>query len=197
MSNANRFPQNFLWGAATSSFQIEGATKAGGRGESIWDVFCREEGRVLNGDHGDIACGHYERWEQDLDLMASLGLKAYRFSIAWPRIFPNGTGDAPNKEGLDFYSRLVDGQGAFSRICRRPVPINRGRATACFVKRRYTLNHVEYSLALPELRHAGSLQPPVQQHAIILALQHGIELGNDGDDALYLGVGQVERSQRA
>ena len=109
MSTEDRFPKNFLWGAATSSFQIEGATKAGGRGESIWDVFCREEGRVLNGDHGDIACGHYERWEDDLDLMASLGLKAYRFSIAWPRIFPDGTGTEPNQEGLAFYSRLIDG----------------------------------------------------------------------------------------
>ena len=109
MSTEKRFPPHFLWGAATSSFQIEGATQAGGRGESIWDVFCREEGRVLNGDHGDVACGHYDRWEEDLDLMASLGLKAYRFSIAWPRIFPDGTGTVPNEEGLAFYSRLVDG----------------------------------------------------------------------------------------
>ncbi|MEC7242004.1 MAG: GH1 family beta-glucosidase [Myxococcota bacterium] len=109
MSTEKRVPPHFLWGAATSSFQIEGATQAGGRGESIWDVFCREEGRVLNGDHGDVACGHYDRWEEDLDLMASLGLKAYRFSIAWPRIFPDGTGTVPNEEGLAFYSRLVDG----------------------------------------------------------------------------------------
>jgi beta-glucosidase len=104
-----RFPEDFVWGAATSSFQIEGATQKEGRGESIWDVFCREPGRVINQDHGDKACGHYELWEKDLDLMASLGLKAYRFSIAWPRIFPNGIGTAPNPEGLAFYSRLVDG----------------------------------------------------------------------------------------
>jgi len=109
MTTNFRFPKDFVWGAATSSFQIEGATQQGGRGESIWDVFCREPGRVLNGDHGDKACGHYERWEEDLDLMASLGLQAYRFSIAWPRIFPNGVGSAPNPEGLAFYSRLVDG----------------------------------------------------------------------------------------
>lgn len=102
-----RFPNHFLWGAATSSYQIEGATQADGRGESIWDRFCRVPGNVANGETGDVACDHYRRCEADVDLMAELGLGAYRFSIAWPRIFPCGDGQVSQK-GLDFYRRLVD-----------------------------------------------------------------------------------------
>jgi beta-glucosidase len=102
-----QFPEHFLWGAATSSYQIEGATEAGGRGPSIWDAFCRTPGRVQNGDTGDVACDHYHRMEDDVNLMKDLGLQAYRFSIAWPRIQPDGKGK-PNAEGLGFYSRLVD-----------------------------------------------------------------------------------------
>ena len=103
----DEFPADFLWGAATSAYQIEGATREDGRGESIWDRFCRQPGAVAGGENGDRACDHYHLWEADVDLMASLGLKAYRFSIAWPRIQPSGRG-APNKAGLDFYRRLVD-----------------------------------------------------------------------------------------
>lgn len=102
------FPDGFMWGAATASYQIEGGVHQDGRGVSIWDTFCRTPGKVFNGDTGDVACDHYNRWQSDLDLMAELGLKAYRFSIAWPRILPTGTG-AVNQAGLDFYSRLVDG----------------------------------------------------------------------------------------
>jgi beta-glucosidase len=102
------FPEGFLWGAATASYQIEGAASEGGRGASIWDTFSHTPGKVLHGDTGDIACDHYNRLEQDLDLMAEVGLKAYRFSVAWPRIQPDGSGPA-NREGLDFYRRLVDG----------------------------------------------------------------------------------------
>ena len=80
------FPRDFVWGAATAAFQIEGAADADGRGESIWDRFCRTPGKVANGDTGDRACDHYHRWPEDLDLMASLGVGAYRFSVAWPRI---------------------------------------------------------------------------------------------------------------
>ncbi|CAN5875052.1 GH1 family beta-glucosidase [soil metagenome] len=102
------FPENFLWGAATAAYQIEGAVKEDGRGASIWDTFSHTPGKVLHGDTGDIACDHYHRLDEDLDLMAELGLKAYRFSVAWPRIQTEERG-APNQKGLDFYRRLVDG----------------------------------------------------------------------------------------
>ncbi len=101
------FPKDFLWGAATASYQIEGATTEGGRGATIWDVFSDTPGKVLNGDTGDVACNHYHLYREDVGLMAQLGLQAYRFSIAWSRILPNGTGTV-NEAGLDFYSRLVD-----------------------------------------------------------------------------------------
>lgn len=102
------FPEGFTFGSATASYQVEGAAAEGGRGPSIWDTFSKTPGRVWNGDTGDVACDHYHRWESDLDLMKELGLGAYRFSIAWPRIVPAGTG-AVNQDGLDFYSRLIDG----------------------------------------------------------------------------------------
>jgi len=98
----------FVWGAATAAFQIEGATKADGRGESIWDRFAATEGKVAWGDTGDPACEHYYRWAEDLDLMRSLGLQGYRFSISWPRIQADGQGP-PNQRGIDFYRRLVEG----------------------------------------------------------------------------------------
>jgi beta-glucosidase len=98
----------FTWGVATSSYQIEGGAKEGGRGPSIWDTFSRVPGAIVNGDNGDIACDHYNRYSEDLDLIKWLGVNAYRFSIAWPRIFPNGTGN-PNQAGIDFYDRLIDG----------------------------------------------------------------------------------------
>jgi beta-glucosidase len=101
------FPKGFIWGAATAAYQIEGATTEDGRGLSIWDTFARVPGAVFHGDTGDIACDHYHRLECDLDLMAQLGLKAYRFSIAWPRVQPDGR--RVNPIGLDFYDRLVDG----------------------------------------------------------------------------------------
>src|SRR5574342_448747 len=103
-----RFPEGFQWGAATSAYQIEGAAKEDGRGDSVWDIFCREPGRVRDGDNGDVAADHYHRYPADLDLMKSLGLHSYRFSIAWPRVLPDGHG-AVNQRGLDFYRRLVDG----------------------------------------------------------------------------------------
>lgn len=102
------FPPGFVLGSATAAFQIEGAADEDGRGPSIWDTFSHTPGKVWNGDTGDVACDHYHRWEQDLDLMVDLGLDAYRFSIAWPRIQPTGRGPA-NPAGLDFYGRLVDG----------------------------------------------------------------------------------------
>jgi beta-glucosidase len=101
------FPEGFIWGAATSAYQIEGAVHADGRGESIWDRFSHTPGKTRDGHHGDSACDHYHRFKEDVALMAELGLKAYRFSIAWPRIMPTGRG-AINQAGLAFYNRLVD-----------------------------------------------------------------------------------------
>jgi len=102
------FAQDFLWGCATSSYQIEGAGREDGRVESIWDRFADTPGRVRDGSNGLVACDHYHRWPQDFDIAQEMGLNSYRFSIAWPRIFTS-IGGAPNQKGLDFYSRLVDG----------------------------------------------------------------------------------------
>jgi beta-glucosidase len=101
------FPEEFIWGASTASYQIEGAVTEDGRGASIWDMFSHTAGRTNAGDTGDVACDHYHRYREDVRLMADLGLQAYRFSVAWPRIFPGGGGRS-NRKGIDFYSRLVD-----------------------------------------------------------------------------------------
>ncbi|HVR81018.1 MAG TPA: GH1 family beta-glucosidase [Luteimonas sp.] len=101
------FPEGFLWGAATAAHQIEGSPLADGAGPSIWTRFAHTPGMTLNGDTGDIACDHYHRWRDDVRLMRELGLTAYRFSVSWPRVLPEGTGRI-NQPGLDFYSRLVD-----------------------------------------------------------------------------------------
>src|SRR5258708_3975071 len=101
------FPDGFLWGAATASYQVEGAWDSDGRGESIWDRFTRRPGNIVDGTNGDRACRHYELMEQDVALMRSLGLGSYRFSIAWPRVLPQGVGGV-RAAGLDFYDGLVD-----------------------------------------------------------------------------------------
>lgn len=102
------FPPGFVWGAATAAYQIEGAVNEDGRGESIWDRFSHTPGAIANGDTGDIACDHYHRWREDIALLQAIGVNAYRFSVAWPRILPAGRG-AVNEAGLAFYDRLVDG----------------------------------------------------------------------------------------
>jgi beta-glucosidase len=102
-----QFPKGFLWGAATAAHQIEGSPLADGAGPSIWTRFAHTPGMTLNGDNGDVACDHYRRWQDDVKLMRDLGLQAYRFSVSWSRILPEGTGRV-NQAGLDFYSRLVD-----------------------------------------------------------------------------------------
>ncbi len=106
--SGDRFPDGFVWGTATASYQIEGAVREGGRQPSIWDTFSHTPGKVVGGDTGDIACDHYHRWAQDVALMRAIGAGAYRFSVAWPRVIPAGIG-AVNEAGLDFYDRLVDG----------------------------------------------------------------------------------------
>jgi len=107
-AEAGGFPKDFVWGASTSAYQIEGAAAEDGRGPSVWDVYSHTPGKVKNGDTGDVACDHYHRWREDIDLLASGGFAAYRFSTSWPRILPAGAG-AVEPRGLDFYDRLVDG----------------------------------------------------------------------------------------
>jgi beta-glucosidase len=102
-----RFPGGFTWGVSTSAFQIEGATGEDGRRDSVWDVFCRKPGAIRDGQTAEVAADHYHRWPEDIELMARLGVGGYRFSLAWPRIQPAGTGPA-NPAGLDFYERLTD-----------------------------------------------------------------------------------------
>ena len=99
--------KNFVWGAATAAYQIEGGYREDGKGESIWDVFTHEEGKILRNATGDVACDHYHRYKEDVALMAELGINAYRFSVSWPRIFPDGTGKV-NEKGAEFYEKLID-----------------------------------------------------------------------------------------
>ena len=105
--DSREFPKGFYWGVATASYQIEGAWNEDGKGPSIWDTFAHTPGKMKNGDTGDVAIDHYHRYKEDVTVIRDLGANAYRFSISWPRIFPDGTGQ-PNQKGLDFYSRLVD-----------------------------------------------------------------------------------------
>lgn len=127
----NQFPDGFLWGVATSAYQIEGAWNEDGKGESIWDRFVHRPYNVLNGDTGDVACDHYHRMPEDVTMMKELGLQAYRFSISWPRVLPEGRG-AVNEKGLDFYDRLVD------------------NLLAAGILPNVTLNHWDYPQALME-----------------------------------------------
>ncbi|MHA1804597.1 MAG: GH1 family beta-glucosidase [Promethearchaeota archaeon] len=102
-----KFPENFTWGVATASYQIEGAWNEDGKGESIWDRASHTPGKIKNGDTGDIACDHYHRYEEDIQLMKELGIQAYRFSISWPRIFPTGKGKV-NQKGVSFYDKVIN-----------------------------------------------------------------------------------------
>lgn len=111
MNDSLPFPPGFTWGTATSAFQIEGAARADGKGPSIWDTFCHTPGRIIDASTGDVACDHYHRYQEDVDLMAALGVDAYRFSMAWARVQPDGKG-AWNEAGFDFYSRLLDALAA-------------------------------------------------------------------------------------
>jgi beta-glucosidase len=108
LKTLKQFPDGFVWGVATSSFQIEGTAAEDGKGLSIWDTFCRVPGAIADASNGDIACDHYRLWEKDLDMIADLGVDAYRFSVSWPRVRPTGSG-MWNEKGLDFYEKLVDG----------------------------------------------------------------------------------------
>ena len=107
MENFISFPDDFVWGCASSAYQVEGAWNEEGKGPSIWDTFVHTPGRIINGETGDITVDHYHRYKEDVALMKELDLDAYRFSTSWSRILPNGTG-VVNQAGLDFYDRLVD-----------------------------------------------------------------------------------------
>jgi beta-glucosidase len=100
------FPDDFIWGAATASYQIEGEAYEDGKGLSIWDTMCRNAGKINDGQSGDVACDHYHRYKEDVSIMEKIGLKAYRFSISWPRVISDGVGKV-NLKGLDFYDKLV------------------------------------------------------------------------------------------
>ena len=101
------FPKDFIWGAAAAAYQIEGAAYEDGKGLSVWDAFCKKPGSIRDGDTGDVACDHYNRYKEDVGIMNEIGLHAYRLSLSWPRIIPGGIGRV-NEKGLDFYDRLVD-----------------------------------------------------------------------------------------
>ena len=180
---ARAFPDGFLWGVASSAYQIEGATSAGGRGQSVWDTFSHTPGKVRGGDTGDIACDFYHRHEQDLDLMQELGVGAFRFSVAWPRVQPDGFG-ASNLPGLDFYRSLVEGlhdrgivpvphavplgSAAGARGSRRlGQPRDRGalrrlRAAGCRGARRHrrALDHAERTAGRRHTRGIASVRTP-------------------------------------
>ncbi|MCC6653188.1 MAG: beta-glucosidase [Candidatus Eisenbacteria bacterium] len=136
------FPEGFLWGAATSAYQIEGSPLADGAGSNIWHRFTHSPGRSVNGDTGDVACDHYRRWESDVELMKELGLQSYRFSLAWARILPEGRGRV-NQKGLDFYRRLVD------RLLERGIKPN------------ITLYHWDLPTALDD--RGGWLNPDIDE----------------------------------
>ena len=118
--------RDFVWGVSTSSYQIEGAAREDGRGDSIWDTFCRQQGRIKNNDTGEAACDHYHRYAEDVALMREIGLGAYRFSVSWPRVLPHGR-CTPNEAGLAFYDRLIRcfqqksslGSASITGICRK------------------------------------------------------------------------------
>ena len=138
----DHFPADFIWGVATSAFQIEGAAQADGKGPSIWDEFCRLPGVISDSSNGDVACDHYRRYASDLDLIASLNVDAYRFSISWPRVQPAGSGQW-NEAGMDFYERLID--GLLSRGIKPYLTLNH-----------WDLFHFTESSAVEGLRDSGA-----------------------------------------
>ena len=115
------FPKNFVWGVATSAYQIEGAASEDGKGMHIWDVFTKEPGKIFEGHTGDVACDHYHRYQEDVAIMKEMGIKAYRFSIDWSRILPEGKGKI-NEKGIEFYNNLIDALiEAFAPPFREPL----------------------------------------------------------------------------
>ncbi len=154
------FPPEFLFGAATASYQIEGGVNEGGRGQSIWDTFSHTPGNVVGDDNGDVACDHYHRWEQDIDMMSDLGLQAYRFSIAWPRVQPLGTGEF-NDEGIAYYRGIID------------------RLKSKGIKPLVTLYH--WDLPQPLEDNGGWLSRDTVDAFVVYARRMAEEFGDDAD----------------
>jgi beta-glucosidase len=172
------FPKDFLWGAATAAYQIEGAAAEDGRSPSIWDDLCRQPGRIWEGHSGDIACDHYHRWREDVALMKEIGLQAYRFSISWSRVIPDGHG-APNEKGLAFYDRLIDA------------------LLAANIQPWVTLNHWDYPLAL--YRRGGWLSPDsphwFNEYTKLVARRYGDRVTGwftHNEPQCFIGVGLQE-----
>ena len=147
--SALALPASFKWGVSTAAYQIEGAAAEDGRGPSIWDLFGRQAGRIANGDTGDVACDHYHRYAEDVALMRRLGVQVYRFSVAWPRVLPQGRGQA-NEPGLDFYDRLIDELLA-ARHRALALPVSLGSAAG---------PGGSWRMAEPRYRSAGSPTMP-------------------------------------
>jgi beta-glucosidase len=196
------FPRDFVWGVATSAFQIEGAAAEDAKGDSIWDRFCRVPGAIADRSNGDIACDHYHRWQSDLDLIAGLGVDAYRFSVSWPRVRPGGSG-AWNSAGLDFYERLVD--GLLARGVKPYLTLNHWDLPAelqergGWAKRDTVQRFVEYALGVDDrlgdrvasitthnepwvisaLGHqSGIFAPGIQDRAIAMQVSHHLMLSH-------------------
>ena len=196
------FPPNFVWGVATSAFQIEGAAVEDGKGPSIWDDFCRQPGAIVDGSNGEVACDHYHRLESDLDLIADLGVDAYRFSISWPRVRPSGAG-AWNELGLAFYERVVD--GLLARGVRPYVTLNHWdlpsalQAGGGWANRDTVYRFVEYACGIAErlgsrvsaitthnepwviatLGHeTGTFAPGVRNRAVAMQVSHHLLLSH-------------------
>jgi beta-glucosidase len=191
------FPEGFVWGAATSSYQIEGAVTEDGRGPSIWDTFTHTPGTIENGDTGDVACDHYHRYRHDVDIMRELGLTGYRFSVAWPRIFPEGRG-RPNPAGLDFYKRLVDelrqaGIEPFPTLYHWDLPQALQDAGG-WANRDTAGRFAEYAFTMAgalgrEVQHWATLNEPWV--AAILGNLYGLHAPGNRDLATALQVGHV------
>jgi beta-glucosidase len=181
------FPKGFLWGLATASYQIEGSPDADGKGPSIWDVYAHTPGKMKNGDTGDVAIDHYRRYKDDVRLMKELGAQAYRFSISWPRVFPEGRG-APNPKGLDFYSRLVDellaaGIQPFATLYHWDLPQALQARHGGWQSREVALAFGEYAGHV-----AKHLSDRVKHFFTINEFQSFVELGHVGVESIVQGL---------
>jgi beta-glucosidase len=211
MAELRCFPGGFAWGAATSAYQIEGAVDQDGRGASVWDTFSHTPGRVMGGDTGDVACDHYHRYKDDIALMADLGLTAYRFSMAWPRIQPDGRGPM-NQRGLDFYRRLLDELAAHSIDAfvtlfhwDLPQPLEDGGG---WLSRDTASRFADYAAVVGEaFRDRVALWAPINEPFVHMSEGYGLGRGAPGRTLLYdalpaghhllLGHGLAVRALRA
>jgi len=189
------FPDGFLWGTATSSYQIEGAVSEDGRGPSIWDLFVRQPGTISDKSTGDIACDHYHRYKEDVQLMKTLGATAYRFSIAWPRVFPDGAG-RPNPKGIDFYDRLLDellanGIEPFATLYHWDLPQALQARFGGWTSRDTPKAFADYTAHV-----AGRLSDRVKHFFTINECSRTVSLGHQyGSDAPGLKLPQAELNQ--